>query len=447
MKLWKWLVGLFFLLVIVDGALRKWVLPGYSTALFVLKDAALWGGFLMYSFRRSATELPRPLRSTWIPVLLGGYVYLVMVQAFNPRMPGLIVSAIGLKAHLAFLPLVVLTPAFIAEVTDRQMTSFLWGYALLIVLPLAALSVYQFYSPPTAWINQYVREMKAIATAGGHARVNAAFPYVGSHTVYLTFNAFLSAGVLLAGLRWERRELSILGTGLLGILAVVLPMTGSRGPILVITLALATLLIVAEVHRRLQFLGIAILMGGVFVLGIGGTGLAGGWNALLERMVQTGGVEGAEERILKILDGPAMGLERGGLFGYGAGSLHQAAPRFVPGASGREWLPKGGPENGIARSMMELGVLGWLFLLTLKGTLLYFAHETLQRAHRPLELIVGVTAFCLLLVRLPFPVIFNPVLNAFYWGTAGAMLGVWSIQQLRAQAHSVSRRSVATPRS
>lgn len=433
MKSWKWLTGLFFLLVIVDGTLRKWVLPNQSAALFVLKDVVLWGGFLLYALRRPPTELPRPLRSTWVPLLLGAYVYLALVQAVNPRMPNLIVSMVGIKAHLAFVPLVILMSALIVEVTERRALRFLWGYALFIVVPIAALSVYQFFQPPSAWINQYVREMGVVAAAGGHARVIATFSYIGSHTAYLTFNAFLSAGVLLAGLRWRRRDLVALGSLLLATVAIVLPMAGSRGPILIVLGGMGALIVVAETRFTgwVQFAAAVLLIGVVVVEGLGGTGLAEGWDALIERTEQAGGVEAAQERISGMLSSPLEGIQRGGLFGNGTGSAHQAAPRFVPGAFGHEWLPGGYIESSIARTMIELGMLGWLLLTTLKAVLLYFAYRTVQQARRPLELIVGATAFCLLLAKLPFPVVYNAVANAFYWGTAGTMLGVWSLQQVR----------------
>jgi hypothetical protein len=45
----------------------------------------------------------------------------------------------------------------------------------------------------------------------------------------------------------------------------------------------------------------------------------------------------------------------------------------------------------------------------------------------------------MLLAKLPFPVIYNTVAGAFYWGSAGAMLGVWSLQQAR-QGGTPSRR-------
>jgi hypothetical protein len=65
-----------------------------------------------------------------------------------------------------------------------------------------------------------------------------------------------------------------------------------------------------------------------------------------------------------------------------------------------------------------------------------------------MELIVGATAFCVLLSRLVLPVVFNMVTSALYWGTAGAMLGIWSLQQahipLSGGQHSVPEMDVRT---
>jgi hypothetical protein len=321
-------------------------------------------------------------------------------------------------------------PAVIAETTERQVVRTLWGYTLLLVLPLAALSVYQFYQPPSAWINQYVREMGTIATVAGHVRVISTFSYVGSHTAYLTFNAFLSAGVLFAALRTGRRNLYWLGSFLLGSTFVVLPMAGSRGPIVIVLVALAVLLTIVESEytSSLRFVAVAL----VIVVGIvQGTGLTEGWTAIAERAVEAGDTE---SRIEGFFYGPIRGVERGGLLGYGAGSAHQASPRFVPGSFGRDWIPGGGIENFNARIVTELGALGWLVLMVLKTTLLYLAYQSVRRARMPLEVIVGATAFCMLLAKLPSPVIYNAVTSAFYWGSAGGMLGVWSLQQARRTA-------------
>jgi hypothetical protein len=69
--------------------------------------------------------------------------------------------------------------------------------------------------------------------------------------------------------------------------------------------------------------------------------------------------------------------------------------------------------------------------MCLKSAFLYLAYKTVRQSQQPVEIIVGVTAFCLLLANLPSPVVFNAVTGAFYWGTVGAMLGVWSLQRIR----------------
>jgi len=452
MKVWKALVGLFFLLVIVDGALRKWVLPSLATPLLLLKDVVLWGGFVLYALRRSPTELPRPLKGTWVPILLGAYIFVVLLQAFNLRQPSLVVSVIGLKAHLTYLPLVVLVPALVTQASERQMSRLLWGYTLCLFLPVAILGSYQFSQPPSAWVNQYVRGgvENVDALIRGIPRITGTFAYIGSFTPFLAFNAFLGAATLLAGLRWKRNLLMILGGLLLGAALVVMPMTGSRTVLALTGGGLVALFLVARLREwnRLHLLAIVAAVALIVIQGDVGSGLTEGWEAFGERVEHVGGRDAAERRTFSALLAPVRGLDRAGLFGYGVGTTHQASPRFVPGATGPTWLPGGYSDNSVLKSFTELGLLGWMVLVALKATLLYFAYQTVRRSRRPMELIVGATAFCVLLSRLVLPVVFNMVASALYWGTAGAMLGIWSLQQthipLSGGQHSVPEMDVRT---
>lgn len=427
MKLWKQLVGLFFALVILDGALRKWVLPGLATPLYVLKDVVLWGGYLSYALHRDPFQLPKPLRPTWVPLLLAAYISMVLLQAFNLQQPSLLVSALGLKAHLGYLPLVVLLPALIAQATEEQMMRFLWGYTVFLFLPIVALCIYQFFQPPSAWVNQYVREMATVATVEDHPRITGTFSYIGSLTPYLRFSAFLSLSVLLAGLQWERRSLTILGGILLLGTTLILPMPGSRGPIVLVLGSVTALFLVIRLRGyRLRLAGGALVLAIVVVQVFGGSGLLEGWDALLERTVQVGGEE-AEARTIDLLLAPITGIEKAGLFGYGVGTNHQAAPALVSGT----WDGYLGIDNGALRLITEVGMVGWLVVMALKTSLLYVAFRTVRQSQTPTELIVGATGFCVLLNQLILPVVFNVVASALYWGGVGAVLGVWSLQQVR----------------
>jgi hypothetical protein len=79
---------------------------------------------------------------------------------------------------------------------------------------------------------------------------------------------------------------------------------------------------------------------------------------------------------------------------------------------------------------MELGFLGWLVLLALKIALLYVAVQGLGASQSPMEFIVAATAFCTLFSNLVLPVAFNVVDSALHWASAGAVLGIWSRQQV-----------------
>ena len=441
MKLWKRLIGLFFLLLIFDGALRKWVAPGFSRVLFVMKDAVLWGSLIAYATAHPV-KLPRPLRRTVLPTLIGAYAFVVLLQAFNLRLPSLLVGAVGIKAHLAYLPLLVLIPALLVETSKQQMKRLLWGYALLVYLPIAVLGVYQFFMPTTHWVNQYVREMGNIATASGHVRITGTFSYIGSFDIFLIFNAFLSGGMLLAGLYGRDQTFRRIGLLLFGVTTVIMPMTGSRSSVLISAGGL-TLLVLVVASRRGHLLRMALggllVVGGV-VLVTNTTELGKGWATLAERAEEAG--EANQGRIVNALTGPVRGLDRVGIIGFGSGSTHQAAPRFVAGRTSHTWLPGGFIESGKARVVIELGIIGYLILLVTKGVLLYTAYGALRRSATSVELLISATAFCMLLAYFIQSIVFNAVTSAFYWSAAGAMIGVWSLQQVRRDARQAMRPQV-----
>jgi hypothetical protein len=445
MNLWKALVGLFFLLVVVDGALRKWVFPQFETILLLLKGGVLLVGYAVYAQERNPLALPRPVRNTWVPLLLVGYGFVVLLQAFNLNQPNFIVPAIGVKAHLNYVPLVILLPALLAEVTERQIRRFLWGYTLFLFVPVAALCVYQFFQPATAWINQYVREMQTIAQVAGHPRVTGTFSFMGSLSPYLRLNALLGAATLLAWVQWRQTSLGILG-GILTVASLIaVPMTGQRGLVVLIGAGVGAMLVIMP-GRSSQRIG-AVFVGAILAFGLAqalqGSGLLEGWEALVQRTQQTG-VEEAEGRIEGVLTAPFTSLDDAGLFGYGVGTNHQASPRFVQAS---DWAGLLRVDNSVMRLMTELGALGWLVLTALKGALLYMAFRAVRASRRPVEFILTATAFSMMLPHILLGVVFRPVTSALYWGAAGTVIGIWSLQRVRRSVAGagVFRQQTKTP--
>ena len=429
MKVWKVLVGLFFLLVVVDGALRKWIFPQFETILLLLKGGVLLVGYVAYARERNPLALPRPVQNTWVPLLLGAYGFVVLLQAFNFNQPNLIVAAIGVKAHLNYVPLVILIPALLAEVTDRQIQWFFWRYTLVLFIPVAMLCIYQFFQPPTAWINQYVREMPTIATVAGYPRITGTFSYMGSLSPYLRLNALLGAAILIAGRRWQKTDLTVLGGLLIALSLIVIPMTGQRGLVVLVGVGVIVLLLITK-GRGAQRIGIVaggVLVALVIAQGLQGTGLLEGWDALISRTDRIG-TEEAEGRIEGLLTAPFTSVDEAGLFGYGVGTNHQASPRFVQTDDWAGWL---GVDNSVMRVMTELGALGWLVLTALKTSLQYLAFQAVRRSRTPIEYIGAATAFSVMLPHILLAVAFNPVSGAFYWGSAGVVIGIWSLQRVQ----------------
>lgn len=433
-SLWVWGLLVFFLLAVVDGALRKWVMPSQSILLFVVKDAVLAGAFVIYSFGHSPFQLPRPVRGTWFPFLLGLYIYVVVLQAFNFTQPNLTVRILGLKAHLAYLPLVILLPALLASLRRWSPEQLVIGYMGLVAVPVMLLGIYQFFQPPTAWINQYVADTDSVSGVAGYPRITGTFSYIAGMTSFMLFNTLLGFGVLVGGLMTGRRWITWAGALFLGLCIVVMPMTGSRGPVYFSGVLIAGVSLLLLQRRG----GISsVFVGMILAIGVAGlifvqTDLDEGWRALQERIEST---TDEERRIEGLLTGPIVGIEQAGLLGYGVGSLHQAAPRLVPGAtSASEWVPVGYVENAVVRLIYELGALGWFVVLALKCTIAWMAYQALQRARSTFEFAVSVLALGKGVMHILVPVVFVVTTGVTYWAAVGLLLYVWSCQELRQTA-------------
>jgi hypothetical protein len=138
-------------------------------------------------------------------------------------------------------------------------------------------------------------------------------------------------------------------------------------------------------------------------------------------------MEEAEGRVEGLLTAPFTSVDEAGLFGYGVGTNHQASPRFV---QSNDWAGRLRVDNSVMRIMTELGVLGWLVLMGLKSALLYLSFRAVRTSRTPVEFILAATAFSVMLPHLLIAVAFNPVSGTFYWGSAGAAIGVWSLQRV-----------------
>jgi cell division protein FtsW (lipid II flippase) len=240
---------------------------------------------------------------------------------------------------------------------------------------------------------------------------------------FLIFCLCFGVGVLYAGVRERRYRLLWGGALFLALAITVAPMNGSRSVLFFTAIPVPVVLyemMVRQGRRARGLVAVAAALTLAVVATQTDTALA--WEIFFERVDRASDTEG---RAVGLVMKPLSRLGEAGLFGYGAGSTHQAAPALA-GAPNSTWLPFGRGESTFARLMTELGALGFLIIMSLKLYLVYFAYRTMRDARSAFAAVMGTTAFLFLTVHLVAHVAFNPTAGALYWTLVGATIYGWS---------------------
>lgn len=421
MRVVRWGVVFFFLLVLFDGALRKWVAPSFSTPLFVLKDVVLAGTLGVYMVERGL-QLPLTLRRSILSVLLSAFAFWCALEAFNLSLPTPILGVWGFKLHVLYISLVFLIPASFRSFD--QMYRYVWWYAVLSV-PVLVLGIVQFYSPPSSFINTYVSQSAGNVARFGterYARITGTFSYIAGMGRYIFFAPLLSL-MLLAGERMRLNWRTLPLWGSLSVGGVVIPMNGSRWPVFAFGIvALIIVFFVRQIRRvapRVLSPWRLVLMGGIVGVALVAYGMPA-TTALEERITES---DDTERRIEERLFEPFDLIAEAGLFGYGVGSTYQAASVLVGGASG-DWGPPGYYEEAPERLMIELGVIGFILQYSLYAALCFYIYRVARILGEPRRLFLAIGALSFILVHLTEQVAFNVTAAAFFWGFVGVAVAI-----------------------
>lgn len=133
----------YFLLLIFEGALRKWFLPGLSTPLLVIRDPiAMW---LVYSaWKKNLLPASIYLYGMVLIGIIGLYLALFVGHG------NLVVALFGTRILLFHFPLMFV----IGKVFTREDVLKMGVMTLWISIPMAILIGLQFHSPQAAWVNR-----------------------------------------------------------------------------------------------------------------------------------------------------------------------------------------------------------------------------------------------------------------------------------------------------
>ena len=360
------LLWIYFLLLIFEGALRKWVVPGLSSPLLLVREPiallALWLGWPL---------LKRPTWNNWtLPILLIGFVGFLFTLSFGHA--DIYVAIYGLRTFLIQLPLIFLFPA----VFDRNdVIKFCWVLVVLCI-PMTLLIVAQSNSPTTHILNIAPGGEGSAAFDGalGRNRPPGTFSFI---TGVVSFYSLAAASFF--SLLYDKKStfLNLIVLSVAGIaLIVALPVSISRS-LLAGYLQVILAVIVALVLSRTKLTPLLYGLFGIVISVLVASNVPAFQDtseAFVARWENAGAASGSvrsnvgdvgvaadqlSDRVLPSLTRPFANLDHTPLFGYGIGMGTNVAAQRLTGNVG--FLTG---ETAWESSILELGYfLGPLFVL------------------------------------------------------------------------------------
>ncbi|HVS62079.1 MAG TPA: hypothetical protein VMT85_01120 [Thermoanaerobaculia bacterium] len=436
---WRQALIAAMVLLVLEGAIRKWLLPAQQDFVYFAKDALLLAAYAGYVKDRGWARIAQP-RLPGFYLLLAASTAWYALEVFNPQLPNLLVGLLGFKAYLLYAPLVWVIPAAFPE--TRSLARFVRWYALLAI-PVGLLASLQFLAPGSSPLNTYARLDGGAGPVGfgtsSFIRVTGTFSYITGFATYLQVTALLLL-VILAVTRWRLRG-NLLVYGALGLTLTGMFMSGSRGPVYILALTFPMFLWMSFLREREKVqtfarvgLGIGIL---VAMLGATGTEAA---EAFYQRATQSTDTVG---RIFEPFKSPIDAFDRAGLFGVGIGATHQTAVAVTPGQRPYSWLEGAMIEAEPGRVMLELGIVGFVLNYALRFYLVVVAFQQIWTLRGSFHRAIAISAFLFFLVSIPGGMVFNVTADLYYWFFAGLLT---LVMRLDLRARAAVRRSAVCAR-
>ena len=363
------LVFVVFLLLIFEGALRKWALPEVQRPLYFARDPfvlMIYGYALVYGMISRSTVMYTIILFA-VPVSML-HLLLALLGTGHP-----VAWALGVRHYFFYIPL-----AFIMGHCLRfDDVARLVRFNLFLAVPIGLLVYVQHRSPPTAFINRALADGSDAVTwvANDVLRPYGTFTHASGHVLYV------AASVAMLALAWLLRREMRLSLWLLlpsSVATLVMALTtGSRAiwfflastALCLAVVAMSTMSI-SQRSRSLGFVTIALL--GVIVLYA--SMLTPAYEAMLARQEVAARSEGSiflrvfgsVTHAFEILDeAPVAGS------GLGAGILGAVAvttgERFFALAE-TEWdriVLELGPVLGLGFIGLRIVVVAWLFRVSM----------------------------------------------------------------------------------
>lgn len=248
----KYAIWLYFILLIFEGALRKWMLPGLSDALLVVRDPVAI--FIIYR----AWYYNLINRNVFI-VAMTGLTVIGLITALLFGHGNLFVALFGARITLIHFPLIFI----IGRVLDKEDIIQFGKFILWLSIPMVMLIGAQFFSPQSAWVNLGVGGDAGEGFQGalGYFRPPGTFSFQVGNTLFFSLAAVFIVYFWTSTVKFNRLVLALATLALLA----AIPLSISRT--LFYSVGLTTLFYFCSLaFNPKQFLNFFFIVAGVVIV-------------------------------------------------------------------------------------------------------------------------------------------------------------------------------------
>jgi hypothetical protein len=210
-------IWLYFWLLILEGALRKWILPQLSAPLLLVRDPVVlliyWHA---YRSRRISTHGLAAL------ALVSAAIVLLTFIQFVGGIDEPLTALYGVRSYLLYLPLIFVMKCVLTGDDVKQ----IGRWFLIISIPMTVLMIQQYRAPSGSWLNIGAGGESNVQLyfAGEHVRASGTFSFInGTSDFFPITAAFLLFGITQVG---TYSNLLLSAAVIANIIA--LPISGSR---------------------------------------------------------------------------------------------------------------------------------------------------------------------------------------------------------------------------
>jgi hypothetical protein len=174
-------VWVYFVLLIFEGALRKWILPGLATPLLLIRDpVAIWLFFM--AWKHGFLKINFFITAMFAVSVIGFFAAILFGHG------NFLVALFGVRTLTVHFPVIFV----IGSIFDQDDVLKIGRFMVWLTIPMTILIMFQFYSPQSAWVNRGIGGDTAgggFSGALGYLRPPATFSFTNGTSLFFGFAA------------------------------------------------------------------------------------------------------------------------------------------------------------------------------------------------------------------------------------------------------------------